>query len=177
LPNNQAVQPEPGDSAWAELRDAQLQALQVPQTGLVTTIDLGEADNIHPKNKTDVGKRLALSALGTVYQKSIEYMGPLFDHLSKKNGKLVLYFNHTGGGLIAKGGKPLKGFAVTGEDGKFYWSKAAISGKTVVLKCIQVQNPIKVRYAWADNPICNLYNKEGLPASPFQANVTDARNN
>jgi sialate O-acetylesterase len=168
LPNYLPVQSEPSESAWAELREGQLQTLALPKTGLTTTIDLGEVDNIHPRNKTDVGKRLALCALGAAYDKRSVYMGPLFDSLTQKKGKVILQFKQVGKGLKAKG-KVLKGFALAGEDHKFHWAKAKIVGKTVEVWSDEVKQPVEVRYAWADNPVCNLYNQEGLPASPFRA--------
>jgi sialate O-acetylesterase len=171
LPNYLAVQKDPSESSWAELREAQLQTSALPHTGMTTNIDLGEADNIHPKNKTDVGKRLALYALGTVYQKRDLYTGPLFDSLTEKGGKVILQFKQVGKGLVSKGGD-LKGFALAGADQKFHWAKAKIEGQTVVVWSDEVKQPLEVRYAWADNPICNLYNQEGLPASPFRAKVT-----
>jgi hypothetical protein len=172
LPNFMAVKPEPQESGWAELREAQAQTAQdVPATGFVTTIDLGEANNIHPKNKTDVGKRLSLLALATVYKKDAVYSGPVFDSLEEKDGKVTLSFKHVGGGLMAKGGKGLKGFAMAGDDHKFYWAKAEIKGDTVEVKCDKVRHPMEVRYAWADNPVCNLYNKDGFPATPFRAQI------
>ncbi len=168
LANFKAVQPEPADSAWAELREAQLKALALPNTGMAVIIDIGEADDIHPKNKQDVGKRLALWALGTTYGKKIVYSGPLYKSMQVEGSKVILRFDHVDGGLVAKGGGPLKGFAIAGEDKKFVWAEAEIQGDTVVVSSPQVPKPVAVRYAWADNPICNLYNAEGLPASPFR---------
>lgn len=168
LPNFMAVQDNPSESGWAELREAQLEVSQtVAQTGLVTTIDLGEANNIHPKDKTDVGHRAALVALGMAYHRGGVYSGPSFVSAQVKGGKMTLKFSNVGKGLTAKGG-PLKGFALAGDDQKYYWAEAKIQGSTVIVSSDQVPHPKMVRYAWADNPVCNLYNSVGLPASPFQ---------
>ena len=169
LPNFMAVQDNPSESGWADLREAQLEVSKtVPQTGLVTTIDLGEENNIHPKDKTDVGHRAALVALGTVYHRGGINGGPSFVSAKVKGGKMTLKFANAGRGLNAKGGAPLKGFALAGDDQKYYWADAKIQGDTVVVSSAQVPDPKMVRYAWADNPVCNLYNSVGLPATPFQ---------
>ena len=168
LPNFRQPVTEPGESNWAELREAQSMTLSLPNAGMAITIDIGEADNIHPKNKEDVGKRLAQNALGTVYGKKVAASGPLYESMSVKGGKVCIKFRHTDGGLVAKGG-PLKYFSIAGEDKKFVWADAEIDGDTVVVSSGQVAEPVAVRYAWADNPDgCNLYNKAGLPASPFR---------
>jgi len=168
LANFMAVKPDPGESAWAELQEAQLKTLALANTGMAVIIDIGAANDIHPRNKQDVGKRLALWAMGNSYGKKIVYSGPLYKTMKVEGGKIVLSFDHVGGGLLAKGDGPLKGFAVAGEDKKSVWADAKIEGGKVVVSSEQVAAPVSVRYAWADNPICNLYNKEGLPASPFR---------
>ncbi|MBN2137543.1 MAG: hypothetical protein JW720_07035 [Sedimentisphaerales bacterium] len=168
LANFMAVKDEPGESAWAELREAQLRTLSLPNTGQAVIIDIGDAEDIHPKNKQDVGKRLALWALGNSYGKSIVYSGPLYKSMKADGGKIILSFDHVGGGLVAKGGGSLKGFAIAGEDKKFVWADAKIEGDKIVVSSDAVAAPAAVRYAWADNPVCNLYNAEGLPASPFR---------
>ena len=168
LANFMAVKDEPAESSWAELREAQLKTLAVPNTGMAVIIDIGEANNIHPKNKQDVGRRLAAWALGTTYKKKRVYSGPLYKSMKVESGKAVLSFDHVGGGLVAKGGDALKGFSIAGEDKKFVWADARIEGNTVVVGSEAVTEPVAVRYAWADNPICTLYNAEGLPASPFR---------
>jgi len=170
LANFMAQKPEPADSAWAELREAQLMTLRLPETGMAVIIDIGEANDIHPKNKQDVGKRLALWALANTYGKKIVYSGPLYKSMERKGKNIVLHFDHVDGGLVAKGGE-LKGFAIAGKDRKFVWADAKIEGDTVVVSSAEVSRPAAVRYAWADNPVCNLYNEAGLPASPFR---TDA---
>ena len=168
LANFRAIEKDPGDSTWAELREAQSMTLTLPNTGEAVIIDIGEANDIHPKNKTDVGKRLSLWALAKDYGKDIVYSGPRYKSSSKQDGKIVIEFDHAGGGLVAKGGEALKGFAIAGEDKKFVWADAKINGSTITVSSKGVSNPVAVRYAWADNPICNLYNKEGIPASPFR---------
>ena len=168
LANFMAVKPEPADSAWAELREAQLMTLDLPNTGMAVIIDIGEANDIHPKNKQDVGKRLALWALARSYGKKLVYSGPIYKSMKIENNKVILYFDHVGGGLIAAGDEPLKSFAIAGADRKFVWADAKIDGDNIVVSSGEVSAPAAVRYAWADNPVCNLYNEEGLPASPFR---------
>jgi sialate O-acetylesterase len=171
LANYMAVKEEPGDSSWAELREAQLMTLELPNTGMAVITDIGDAEDIHPKNKQDVGKRLALWALANTYSKDVVYSGPIYKSMEKRGNKVLLSFNHVGGGLVAKGGEPLKGFAIAGADHKFFWADAKIEGDRVVVSSEKVVEPVAVRYAWADNPVCNLYNKAGLPASPFRTDT------
>jgi sialate O-acetylesterase len=168
LANYMAVRPEPAESAWAELREAQSMTLKVPNTGQAVIIDIGDAKDIHPKNKQDVGKRLALWALAKTYGKDVVFSGPAYRSMEKKGDQIVLHFDHVGGGLVAEGGEALKGFAIAGSDKKFVWAEAKIVDETVVVTSAQVKAPAAVRYAWADNPVCNLYNKAGLPACPFR---------
>lgn len=168
LANYLGRRPEPTESAWAELREAQLLTLKtVPKTGMAVAIDIGEADDIHPRNKQDVGKRLALAALAIAYGQKIVYSGPIYRSMKIEGNRIRLFFDHVGSGLIARGER-LVGFAIAGKDRKFVWANAKIEGNTVVVWSEQVPEPVAVRYAWADNPDCNLYNKEGLPASPFR---------
>jgi len=167
LANFMARKDQPADSAWAELREAQTMTLSLPKTGMAVIIDIGDAKDIHPRNKQDVGKRLALWAQAQVYGKDIVYSSPIYESMKIEDGKVRITFKHAGSGLEAKGDK-LTGFAVAGEDRTFVWADAKIDGKTVVVSSDKVTKPIAVRYAWADNPECNLYNKEGLPASPFR---------
>ena len=168
LANFMPAKPEPSDSAWAELREAQSLTLKVPATGQAVIIDIGDAGNIHPKNKQDVGKRLALWALAKTYGKDVVYSGPIYKSCEIQGDKIVLSFDSLGGGLVAKNGDPLKGFAIAGRDKKFVWADARIEGDKVVVSSPKVKAPAAVRYAWADNPACNLYNKADLPASPFR---------
>ncbi|MBN1505751.1 MAG: hypothetical protein JW955_02840 [Sedimentisphaerales bacterium] len=167
LADPKAASDKPGESSWAELREAQLMTLTLPDTGMAVTIDIGEARDIHPKNKQDVGRRLALWALAKTYDKPVVYSGPLYESMNITDGKIVVHFDHADGGLVAKGG-PLNGFAIAGADRRFVWADARIEGNTVVVSSDEVAEPLAVRYAWADNPVCNLYNKAGLPASPFR---------
>ncbi len=171
LANFKEVKEAPGESDWAELREAQLMTLELPNTGMAVTIDIGDANDIHPGNKQDVGKRLALWALAQTYGKEVVYSGPIYRSIENKGGKIVLHFDHVDGGLVARDGEALKGFAVAGEDRKFVWAEARIEGNTVVVSSETVTEPIAARYAWADNPVCNLYNKAGLPASPFRTDT------
>ena len=172
------VDPKPVESTWAELREAQTMTLAQPNTGMAVTIDIGDAGNIHPRNKQDVGRRLSLWALHDVYGESLAFSGPLYSKMILEQGKIRLNFSHVEGGLVAKGGI-LKGFAVAGEDHKFVWADARIEGETVVVSSPGVPNPVSVRYAWANNPECNLFNGAGLPASPFRTDtwpgITDGK--
>ncbi|MCX5675360.1 MAG: sialate O-acetylesterase [Planctomycetota bacterium] len=167
LANFMARKDEPADSNWAALREAQTLTLALPKTGQAVIIDIGEGNNIHPKNKQDVGKRLALAALAGTYGKDVVYSGPMYESMKAEGDKVVLKFKHVGGGLVAKGDK-LTGFAIAGEDKKFVWADARIDGDTIVVSAKDVAKPAAVRYAWADNPDCNLYNKADLPACPFR---------
>jgi sialate O-acetylesterase len=163
---------EPVDSAWAELREAQwLTTRKVPKSAIASAIDIGEAKDIHPRNKQEVGRRLALDALAIAYGRDVEYSGPEFKSMGVQDGKVRLRFEHVGKGLEAQGDGPLKGFAIAGEDGKFVWADARIDGEAVVVSSPKVEKPRAVRYGWADNPEGNLYNKDGLPATPFRADV------
>jgi sialate O-acetylesterase len=173
LANYTPRKPEPGDSDWAELREAQSMALSLPKTGMAVIIDIGEGNDIHPKNKQDVGKRLALAAQAIAYGKDIEFSGPMYDSMAVEGGVIRLKFKHLGGGLVAKGGEELKGFAIAGEDKKWVWAAAKIDGETIVVSSDKVEKPVAVRYAWANNPECNLYNKADLPASPFRTDQWD----
>jgi len=169
LPNFRSRKAEPSESTWAELRDAHFRtAAGMLNVGLAVTIELGEADDVHPRSKKEVGRRLALFALGETYGERLVYSGPIFEAMVREEQRLRLNFLHTGSGLIAAGGLPLKGFAVAGADQKFYWANARIENDTVVVWSEQVPDPVAARYAWADNPDCNLYNREGLPAAPFR---------
>lgn len=159
---------KPVNSGWAELQEAQLMTLKEPNTAMAVTIDIGEADDVHYKNKQDVGRRLSLGALKLAYGKNIVYSGPLYDYSDVRDGKMQIHFKHTGSGLISKNSNLLAGFAIAGADSQFVWAKAEIDGKDVVVWNETIPNPVAVRYAWGNNPECNLYNKEGLPASPFR---------
>lgn len=169
LPNHGAIPQVPSESAWAELREAQLTTVkQVPHTGLAVTIDVGDPLDLHPHRKLEVGQRLALWALGAVYKQPGEYSGPLFESEQIKGSEVYLHFTHVGGGLVARGSPELRGFAVAGADHKFHWAQARIEGDEIVVSSSEVPNPVAVRYAWGDSPVCNLFNSDGLPASPFR---------
>jgi len=170
LPNFMEAKPEPSESNWALLREAQLKTLSLPNTAMVVAIDIGEWNDIHPLNKKDVGKRLALAAQKVAYgDDEVVYSGPLYKSMTVEGNKTILTFTSIGSGLMAKGGEQLKNFAICGTDKKFVWANAKIKNNKVIVWSDKVENPMAVRYAWADNPEgANLYNKEGLPASPFR---------
>jgi len=158
----------PGEDDWAELRAAQdFTAHTVPNSGLAVAIDIGDADNIHPVDKKEVGERLALVALGRHYGKNLPYSGPRFASMERMPGALRLTFTHTDGGLVVKGGK-LGEFSICGEDRVWHWADARIVGDTVVVSSSEVSSPVAVRYAWQSNPQATLYNGAGLPAIPFE---------
>jgi sialate O-acetylesterase len=158
----------PSESAWAELRDAQLHTSQtVPSAAQAVITDVGETSDIHPKRKEPVGARLALAARALGYGEKIEYAGPVFQNMSVDGNKAVLSFTHVGKGLEARGGLPL-GFTIAGEDRKFLSAHAEIRGDTVVVWHPQVEKPVAVRFGWTNYPVVDLWNKDGLPATPFR---------
>ena len=159
----------PAESNWAMLRESQLKALAVENTALAVAIDLGEWNDIHPDNKKDVGKRLALAARKIAYGEDIVYSGPIYQSSIVKGNEIIISFNHTGSGLTTNDDEPLSDFAIAGADKKFVWAKTKIEDNKVIVWNDAIKNPVYVRYAWADNPINpNLFNKEGLPAAPFR---------
>jgi sialate O-acetylesterase len=171
LASYQATKPEPAESSWAELREAQsLAAKTVGHSATASAIDIGEAKDIHPKNKQEVGRRLALAARAIGYGEDVEYEGPTFKSMEIQGSRAILHFDHLGGGLEAKDGA-LKGFAIAGPDGKYVWGEATIDGDTVIVSSPKIDQPAAVRYAWSDNPIANLYNKAGLPANSFRTDT------
>lgn len=158
----------PGDSDWAELREAQwLTAQNLKKVGMAVITDFGDKDDIHPGKKEPVGQRLALLARHMAYGEKIVANGPTYDGVRFKEGKAILSFDHVGSGLEARGGD-LKGFAIAGEDQKFVWANAVIEGDKVIVSSPSVESPKAVRFGWADFPVVNLFNKEGLPATPFR---------
>ncbi|WP_245843647.1 sialate O-acetylesterase [Niastella vici] len=171
LANFMKTKPLPTESEWAELREAQTLTLSLPNTGMACIIDIGEANDIHPKNKQEVGRRLALIANKQVYKQNVIASGPLFKEFKKEGNRIRINFTNTGAGLSTKDGKELTGFAIAGKDKQFYWAKAIIEGDHVIVSCDKVAEPEAVRYAWADNPVCNLVNSEKLPAIPFRTDV------
>lgn len=170
LPNYGDATYLPVESGWAVAREATLQSLDIPHTGMAVTIDLGEWNDIHPDRKKEVGDRLALIARHFNYgEKDLVYSGPLYQSSEIQGNKIVVSFSHTGSGLISIDGEELSEFAIAGADKKFVWAKAKIVGDKVEVYIDEIKEPRYVRYAWADNPVApNLYNKEKLPASPFR---------
>ena len=171
LPNYLDVDYLPAESNWALMREAQLHtALATPNTGVGINIDLGEWNDIHPGNKKPVGERLALQAMAISYgDHDVVASGPIYRSHEIKNGKIILHFNHVGGGLVSTNGEALAHFALAGADKSFVWAQAKIEGDTVVVWSDDVPEPAFARYAWADNPdFANLGNADGLPASPFR---------
>jgi sialate O-acetylesterase len=169
-----------GGDGWARIREAQRQTLTIPHTGMAVITDIGEAGDIHPRNKQDVGKRLARWALRDVCGKELVVSGPLYREMKIEDGRIRLFFDHVGGGMIVgkkSGLEPtravengrLERFAIAGADRKWHWADAMIDGETVVVRSDDVREPVAVRYAYSMNPAgANLYNREGLPASPFR---------
>lgn len=158
------------ESSWAELREAQFKANSVSNTGVATAVDIGLAEDIHPTNKKEVGRRLSLLARKFAYQEDIVAAGPTYQSMEIKGSEIHVKFGNLGGGLLCKNKYGyVQGFQIAGANQKFYWAKARIEGNRVVVSSEQVKNPVAVRYAWADNPDdLNLYNFENLPAFPFR---------
>lgn len=179
LANFMESKSEPSESEWARLRESQLNALDVPNTAMAVTIDIGEWNDIHPLNKKDVGERLALAARNLVYgEKNLVYSGPEFKSMTVEGNRATLRFDHIGSGLTTDDGNLPQHFAIAGLDSTFVWANAKIKGNTIVIWSDEVENPIAVRYAWANNPEgANLYNEEGLPASPFRTDDWETENN
>jgi len=163
---------QPHQDSWAELREAQAMALSLPKTGMAVSIDIGEADDIHPQNKEEVGRRLALHALAKDYGRALAFSGPIYEEMSILGDSIRLKFQHTQGGLkagIQGQDKELMGFKIAGKDGRFYPAQASIRKGEVWVHSLAVRNPIAVRYAWTNNPTsANLYNDASLPAAPFR---------
>jgi sialate O-acetylesterase len=169
-----------GGDGWAFFRDAQRRCLEIPGTGMASAVDIGEDNDIHPKNKFDVGERLARWALKNEYGREVEVSGPLFSELAISDNQVRVKFSHTGSGLMVAskdGREPAKeavdgklvGFAIAGEDRVWRWAEARIEGNEVICSHPEVPKPVAIRYAFRMNPNgANLYNREGLPASPFR---------
>jgi sialate O-acetylesterase len=163
-----AIKDQPSESTWAELREAQALATKVlPNVGMAVITDVGEEKDIHPKKKEPVGARLALAARAIAYGEKIVHSGPTYKTMKVKDGKAIITFDNVGRGLEAQGSE-LKGFAIAGVDKKFVWAKAEIEDDKVVVSTPDVSEPVAVRYGWADYPVVNLWNKDGLPACPFR---------
>ncbi len=174
LPNYNPLQRNPVEPGWAEIRESQWRTVRtVPNTGLAFTIDIGDANDIHPRNKQECGRRLALTARNLVYgEKDVAYSGPEFSKMEivgPKKDRIRLHFKHVHGGLrLKKGDDKLTGFVIAGADRKFVWADAVIDGDTIVVSSPQIAEPQHARYGWAWNPLVNLYNTEGLPAITFR---------
>ncbi len=168
--------PTPVDSEWAELRESQALALALPHTGMAVTIDIGEEKDVHPKNKQEAARRLALVARATVYGEDVPCSGPVYKAMRVEDDAVHLAFDHVHGGLVAGGDAALSGFAIAGADRRFVYAEARVVGDEVVVRNAAVTAPVAVRYAWANNPAgCNLYNRAGLPAVPFRTDDWPAK--
>ena len=172
LANFMAQDTEPKNDPWPFLREAQtLTAQKVKNSGIAVAIDIGDEKDIHPRNKQDVGKRLAFNALAKTYKMKVAFSGPTLKGMKASGDKAVISFDNVNGGLMTKNGDKVMGFQIAGEDKKFYFADAQIVGNTVVVSSPQVAKPAAVRYAWANNPTVNLYNKADLPAVPFRTDI------
>ena len=158
---------EPEESAWAELREAQVKALSLPRTGMACSIDIGDPRDINPRNKQEVSRRLAQLAFKIAYGKKLSASGPTFKSMKVNGHEVQLEFDNVGEGFVVRGDR-LTGFAIAGVDKKFHWADARTEGNSVIVSSPLVPEPLAVRYAWADNPNCNLFNKDGFPAVPFR---------
>ena len=169
LANFMAQKPEPGESAWAELRESQTRTLVLPNTGQAVIINLGEGKDIHPKNKHDVAARLVRWALVKDYGMRFPYRSPEFKTIEISGGTATITFDCFGASLRPFGVDEAIGFAMCGEDKVWHWAKGVVrGGDKVEVSCDKVARPTAVRYAWADNPVCNLFSKDGLPVTPFR---------
>jgi len=180
LPNINAPAKVPSEGRWPWVRDAQLKTLSLPNTGMAVTIDIGEADNLHPPDKLYVGRRLALAARRVAYGQNLVYSGPIYESMSVEGNKIKIKFKNVGGGLAIGTPPPtadgkmallpaeLTGFGIAGADRNFVWAKAIHDADAVVVSSSNIEHPMAVRYDWGHNPPGDLYNKEGLPASPFR---------
>ncbi|MGN7988918.1 sialate O-acetylesterase [Pedobacter sp. 22226] len=171
LANYMQVDNAPVESTWAELREAHQRTLALPNTGMATIIDIGDAKDIHPKNKQEVGRRLGLIALAKTYGQKNNYSGPVYQSAKVEGKQIRLTFSNTENGIKVADGAALTGFAIAGADKKFHWAKASIQGNQIVVSSDQVANPVAVRYAWGNNPVANLLASDGLPASPFRTDT------
>ena len=181
LANYKKGKSTPQDDNWAELRESQTKTLSLKNTGMAVAIDIGDASDIHPKNKQDVGNRLMTAALKVAYGKDIVHSGPIYKSMQIEGNKATISFDHVGSGLQIKNKHGnIKEFEMAGADQKFYWAKATLNGDKIIVWSDQVKKPVAVRFAWSSNPAeFNLYNNEGLPASPFRTDdwegITDGK--
>ncbi len=171
LANYKAPQTEPYEGGWAYIREAQTSALTLDYTGMAVITDVGDAGDIHPRDKQTVGHRLALIAKAKTYGRKINFSGPQFRFAEQKDNRLILHFDHSTGGLQTSNGNPLQGFGICDTTGKWYWAEAKIEDTHVILSHPEVKNPSGACYNWADNPIGNLVNDEGLPANSFRVDL------
>ncbi len=169
LPSYGKPKDEPGDDAWAELREAQTKLLRLPRTAMAVTIDLGEAGFIHPRNKKDVAGRLALLAREMVFGEKVAARGPAYRSMRISENEIRIRFDHAGRGITTRDGAEPKGFAVAGEDRRFHWARARMDGDQIVVFSPSVPRPVAVRYGWETNPPCNVYGRSGLPLAPFRS--------
>ena len=153
---------------WPVLRESQTETLRLANTGMAVIIDIGESKDIHPKNKQDVGLRLSLAARALTYHQPVEYSGPMFRMAAAEGGAMRVYLTHADG-MQPRGGGAITGFEIAGADGKYVEAQVKVDGSTLLVSSAQVPDPVAVRYAWADDPVCNLINQAGLPASPFRS--------
>jgi len=174
LPNYGHTRPVPSDGSWPELREAQTKTMKLPNTGQAVTIDLGEGKDIHPRNKQDVAARLVRWPLVKDYGMQLAFRSPEFKQLTVKADKLLVEFDCFGSTLRPFGTYEVTGFAICGEDKKWKWASGKVIGENKVeVWSEEVSSPVAVRYAWADNPVCNLYSDEGLPVTPFRTDAPD----
>ena len=164
-------QSEPVESSWAELREQQAKASNTPNTALIVTIDIGEWNDIHPVNKREVGRRLALAAKNMVYQRDVSYQGPKVLSVEHKDNKIVVTFDTELDKDRIEDGLD-HNFAAAGMDDAFFWVKATVNGNQVYLQHPSINKTVKLRYAWGNNPAASLYNRDGLPAAPFELTVS-----
>ena len=168
-------QPESADCPWAELREAQAMALSLPGTGMATAVDIGNAEDMHPKNKQDVAHRLVLAAAKLTYGEDIVYSGPTYQSAQIEGGRIRVRLSNLGGGLRAKDRYGyLRGFEIAGGDGKYVWAQARQDGHDVLVFNESIQHPVFVRYDWSNTPDGNLFNADGLPATPFRTDAPKA---
>ncbi len=153
---------------WSVLRESQTDAMNLVNTGFASAIDIGMSKDIHPTNKQEVGRRLALTARHKNYGEKVEWLGPLYQTVTFEGGKARIWFTHAGSGLDVRGGGAITGFEIAGKDGAWFPAEAKIDGGNVIVSAANINEPAAVRYAWADDPQCNLINKNGLPANPFR---------
>ncbi len=168
IANHADVQCDPAPDLWAEVRESQLLSLGEPNTAMAVTIDIGETQNIHPTNKQEVGRRLALAALAKAYGRRHEFRGPLLRGWHVQGFRIQMQFDHAEGGLVLKSNRPDNGLRIAGPDRVFVPAQAEVRGEELVVFSERLPRPVAVRYAWTDDPACSLYNQAGLPASPFR---------